>query len=41
MELTEAIVRTLGVNQEQVRIIINDMKHENYASGGVLRLDRK
>ncbi|HHW18519.1 MAG TPA: 4-oxalocrotonate tautomerase [Firmicutes bacterium] len=40
-EVTDAIVRTLGVQPEAVRIILRDMKKENFAVAGTLRLDQK
>lgn len=40
-EVADAICRTLGVGPEAVRIIMRDMKRENYATGGVLRSDQK
>ncbi|MGI6162307.1 MAG: 4-oxalocrotonate tautomerase [Bacillota bacterium] len=39
-EVTDAIVRSLGVKPDAVRIIIRDMKKENFAVGGKLRLDQ-
>ncbi len=40
-EVTDAICRTLNAKPDAVRIIIRDMKFENYASAGVLRADQK
>ncbi len=40
-EVTDAICRSLNAKPEAVRIIIRDMKFEDYASAGVLRLDQK
>jgi len=40
-EVTNAIVRSLGVQPDVVRIIIRDMKKENFAVAGTLWLDRK
>lgn len=37
--VTTAIVNTVDVPPEKVRIIISDMKPENYAVAGVLTLD--
>ncbi|MBN8531061.1 MAG: 2-hydroxymuconate tautomerase family protein [Alphaproteobacteria bacterium] len=37
--VTEAIVSTVDVPPEKVRIILSDMKPENYAVAGVLTLD--
>lgn len=39
-EVTEAIVRTLGVQPDAVRIILRDMKFENFAVAGILRIDQ-
>jgi len=33
-EITDAVVRTLDVRPEQVRIIINEVNPENYSIGG-------
>jgi len=40
-EVTDAICRTLNATPDAVRIIIRDMKFENYAVAGVLRSDQK
>jgi len=40
-EVTDAICKTLNAPPEAVRIIIRDMKFENYAAAGVLRSDQK
>ena len=32
--VTDAVVRTLGVRREQVRIMINELLPENYGMGG-------
>jgi 4-oxalocrotonate tautomerase len=40
-EVTDAICKTLNAKPDAVRIIIRDMKFENYASAGVLRSDQK
>ena len=40
-EVTDAICRTLNAPPDAVRIIIRDMKFENYAAAGVLRSDQK
>lgn len=34
--VTEAICQSLGVEPQQVRIILQEMKTDNYAVGGVL-----
>ncbi|WEG72989.1 2-hydroxymuconate tautomerase [Vagococcus intermedius] len=33
-EITEAIVKTTGAKRENVSIIVNDMKKENYGLAG-------
>ncbi len=40
-EVTDAICKTLNAKPDAVRIIIRDMKFENYATAGVLRSDQK
>ncbi|MCF7935773.1 MAG: 2-hydroxymuconate tautomerase family protein [Synergistales bacterium] len=40
-DTTQAICSTLSVKREQVRIIIEEMKRDNYAIGGELVSDRK
>lgn len=40
-EVTDAICRTLSTKPDAVRIIIRDMKFENFAAAGVLRSDQK
>ncbi len=39
-EVTDAIVRSLGVSPEAVTVIMRDMKKENFATGGKLRIDQ-
>lgn len=39
--ITDAVVRTLEVDPEVVRIIIHDMELHDYAVAGVLRADKK
>lgn len=39
--VTEAIVKALNVSPDAVRIIIREMKREDYAVAGVLQVDRK
>ncbi|HHY16525.1 MAG TPA: 4-oxalocrotonate tautomerase [Firmicutes bacterium] len=39
-EVTDAIVRSLGVTPDAVRIIMRDMKKEDFAVGGKLRSDQ-
>jgi 4-oxalocrotonate tautomerase len=38
--VTDAVCVSLGVKREQVRIIIREMKEEDYAVGGVLWSER-
>lgn len=38
-KVTEAICETMDVKRAAVRIIINEMKDENFARGGVLVCD--
>ena len=40
-ELTEACVRVLGSSADSVDVIFQDVKRENWASGGVLWSDRQ
>lgn len=39
-ELTEACVRVLGVGADGVDVIFQDVKRENWATGGVLWSDK-
>ena len=39
--VTRAVSETLGVAESAIWISIEDMKPENFAQGGELRLDRK
>jgi 4-oxalocrotonate tautomerase len=39
-EMTQAVVNSLGVKPEDVRIILNDMARHDYAVGGILFMDR-
>jgi len=40
VEMTRAVVDSLGVKPEDVRIILRDMARHDYSVGGVLVLDR-
>lgn len=40
-ELTEAAVRTLGVQHSQVRVIINEVAPEHWGSGGITKADQE
>jgi 4-oxalocrotonate tautomerase len=39
--VTEAVVKSLGVKPEDVRIILEGMARDNYAVAGVLFSDKK
>jgi 4-oxalocrotonate tautomerase len=39
-KVTEAIVESINVPQDSVKIIIREMKKDNYSEGGILRCDR-
>ncbi len=39
-KVTEAIVEAINVPQDAVKIIIREMKKDNYSEGGILRCDR-
>jgi 4-oxalocrotonate tautomerase len=39
--MTEAVVQSLGVKPEAVRIFLKEMARENHAVGGVLTSDMK
>lgn len=39
--VTKLACEDLGVKPEQVRVIFNEMPHENYAIAGTLVADRK
>lgn len=39
-KVTELACETLSVRAEQVRVIFNEMPHENYAIAGVLVADK-
>ncbi|MGQ9694316.1 MAG: 2-hydroxymuconate tautomerase [Thermodesulfobacteriota bacterium] len=39
--MTEAVVKSLDVNPDVVRIILHDMALHDYAVAGVLRADKK
>ncbi len=38
--VTDAVVKSLGVKPESVRIIVQDMAKHDYAIGGVLTQDK-
>ena len=39
-EMTQAVVNTLGVKPEDVRIILDDMARHDYSVGGTLIMDK-
>ena len=39
-EMTSSICSALGVKSEQVRIILSEMSHEDFAVGGILSSER-
>ncbi|MDY0234958.1 MAG: 4-oxalocrotonate tautomerase [Gudongella sp.] len=39
-KVTQVLVETVNCKQEDVKIIIREMERENYATGGVLMLDK-
>jgi len=39
-EMTDAVVKSLGVKPEDVRIILQDMAKHDYAIGGKLVIDK-
>jgi 4-oxalocrotonate tautomerase len=40
VEMTSSICSALGVKPEQVRIILSEMSHEDFAVGGILSSER-
>ena len=40
-ELTEAFVRACGGNKDAIKILITEVDKTNWASGGVITLDKK
>jgi 4-oxalocrotonate tautomerase len=39
-DMTDAVVKSLGVKPEDVRIILQEMAKHNYAIGGLLFMDK-
>jgi len=39
--ITKAVMESLKVSQDSVSIILQEMKREDFAKGGVLRCDKK
>ncbi len=39
-KVTQALVETVNCKREDVKIIIREMEREDYATGGVLMLDK-
>ena len=40
-ELTEAFINTCGGNKEAIKILITEVDKKDWASGGVLTLDKE
>jgi len=40
-ELTEAFVKTCGGNKEAIKILINEVDKNDWASGGVITADKE
>ncbi len=40
-ELTEAFIRTCGGNKDSIKILITEVDKTNWASGGVITVDKK
>ena len=40
-KVTDAVIETLNCPKEAVRIILREMKEENFSKPGVLQVDRK
>lgn len=40
-QVTDAVVNSVGTTADQVKIILSDMKHEDYAVAGKLHMDSK
>ncbi len=41
VEITDAVVKSLNVKADAVKIILQDMAKHDYAEGGVLFMDKK
>ncbi len=41
VEITDAVVKSLNVKADTVKIILQDMAKNDYAEGGVLFMDKK
>ncbi len=41
VEITDAVVKSLNVKADTVKIILQDMAKNDYAKGGVLFMDKK
>ncbi len=39
--MTDAVVKSLEIKPEAVRIIIHDLPRENFATGGILASEKK
>ncbi len=40
-ELTEAFVKTCGVNKDAIKILITEVDKNNWASGGIITADKE
>ena len=40
-KISHVVMDTLGAKPEKVRVILSEMKHDNFAIGGVLHCDEK
>tara|TARA_B100001250_G_scaffold389662_1_gene388968 strand:- start:884 stop:1078 length:195 start_codon:yes stop_codon:yes gene_type:complete len=40
-ELTDAFVRTCGSDKDAIKILINEVDQNNWASGGIITADKK
>ena len=40
-ELTESFVKTCGGNKESIKILITEVDKSNWASGGIITLDKE
>tara|TARA_B100001094_G_C17821639_1_gene618801 strand:+ start:161 stop:355 length:195 start_codon:yes stop_codon:yes gene_type:complete len=40
-ELTESFVKTCGGNKESIKILITEVDKNNWASGGIITLDKE
>jgi 4-oxalocrotonate tautomerase len=38
-KISHVVMETLGAKPEKVRVILSEMKHDNFAIGGILHCD--